>query len=233
MATTLRWLFIDFDNTMMGTEELIVPSIVERFNELYGAQCKEPLTFESFKQNFHGMARETLCQALSRHFKVDVDYPLLYEDREWRMMQLLQRSGVEMAAGIIETLHALSEAEVQLAFVSNNPIQRALCAMRFATNKRGDELARLFGTRYFEAGDKQKPSPDVYLRAMAQLGADALHSMAVEDSSSGVKAAVAAGLRTLGFLGFARDEADAAALEDKLLGAGAYKCIKSWPDFLI
>lgn len=232
MSTTLRWLFIDFDNTMMGTEELIVPSIVERFNELHGAECGRLLTMEIFKENFHGMARETLCQALSKYFQVDVDYPLLYQDREWRMMQLLQRSGVDMAEGIIETLTALGEAQVELAFVSNNPIQRALAAMRYATNRRGDELARLFGTRYFEAGDKQKPSPDVYLRAMAQLGADAGHSMAVEDSVSGVKAAVAAGIKTLGYLGFAGDAAQGDQLEDKLLAAGAYKCIRNWPEFV-
>lgn len=42
-----------------------------------------------------------------------------------------------------------------------------------------------------------KPDPTSYLFACAQLGADPLHSVAVEDSPHGVSAAVAAGLFTI------------------------------------
>lgn len=43
-----------------------------------------------------------------------------------------------------------------------------------------------------------KPSPDVYLAAVAMLGGDAARSYAVEDSSNGIRAAAAAGLSVLG-----------------------------------
>jgi HAD superfamily hydrolase (TIGR01509 family) len=43
-----------------------------------------------------------------------------------------------------------------------------------------------------------KPSPDVYLAAVAMLGGDATRSYAVEDSSNGIRAAAAAGLSVLG-----------------------------------
>jgi HAD superfamily hydrolase (TIGR01509 family) len=36
---------------------------------------------------------------------------------------------------------------------------------------------------------KPKPAPDVYLLALKQIGADAAHTLALEDSSSGVQAA--------------------------------------------
>ncbi len=42
-----------------------------------------------------------------------------------------------------------------------------------------------------------KPAPDVYLEACARLGASPQHSAAVEDSSSGLQAAAAAGLAVI------------------------------------
>jgi HAD superfamily hydrolase (TIGR01509 family) len=42
-----------------------------------------------------------------------------------------------------------------------------------------------------------KPAPDVYLAAARELGVAAADSVAVEDSTNGIKAAVAAGMRTI------------------------------------
>jgi HAD superfamily hydrolase (TIGR01509 family) len=42
-----------------------------------------------------------------------------------------------------------------------------------------------------------KPAPDVYLEAAAQLGADPARCVAIEDSSSGLRAAVAAGMTVI------------------------------------
>ena len=42
-----------------------------------------------------------------------------------------------------------------------------------------------------------KPHPEVYLKAMAALGTDPQHCVAVEDSETGVRAALAAGLSTI------------------------------------
>lgn len=227
--TTDAWLFIDFDNTMMGTEYLAVPTLVERFNQLYGNQIAHKLTPEEFKEYFGGQARQSLCQNLSKHFEIDVIYEDLYESREWRMMQALKNESVEMAPKIIETLSAIKARGIKLAFVSNNPIMRAFAAMRSASNGQGDALAALFGTAYFEAGDIQKPRPDVYLRAIEQVGARVSASYAIEDSVSGVKAAVATGLQTFGYTGFASDpKID----RDKLLKAGAHQCFNDWDQLL-
>ncbi len=221
------WLLLDFDNCQMATEHLAVPSLIKRFNELYEKQIDHPLSFEEFKQHFHGQARETLCANLSKHFGITVDYPTLYDAREWRIMQMLQETGVEMAPHLLETLELLQAQGYKFAFVSNNPIQRGLASMRYATNGQGDRLARLFGTAFFEAGDVQKPQPEVYLRAMAQLGTSPQRCVAVEDSPTGVSAAVGAALTTFGFLGFADDSQETAK---KLMEKGATACFQSWRD---
>jgi HAD superfamily hydrolase (TIGR01509 family) len=225
------WLLLDFDNTMMATEQYAVPSLIARFNDLYGSQLSAPLTFEEFKKHFHGQARETLCANLSNHFNITVDYPTLYESREWRMMQHLQKikGGVPMAPGLIDALTALEKQGVEFAFVSNNPIQRGLTAMRFADNGCGKELAKFFSCNYFEAGDVQKPKPDVYLRAMEQLGTDTAHCFAVEDSISGASAAVAAGIPTFAFTAYT-DNAD--EMKAKLLEKGCIAAFNNWNEFV-
>ena len=62
-----------------------------------------------------------------------------------------------------------------------------------------------------------KPSPDVYLEAIRRLGIDPAASIGVEDSSNGVRAAAAAGLRVIAV---AQDRyplaPDAAALADSV-----------------
>lgn len=212
----------------MATEHLAIPSLIKRFNDLYANKIGFQLTYDEFQKRFHGQARETLCVNLSNHFGITIDYRTLYEAREWRMMQMLKDVGVEMADKLIETLQSLQEHGYRFAFVSNNPIQRGLAAMRYATNGQGDRLARFFGTAFFEAGDVQKPKPDVYLRAMQQVGASPQNSYAVEDSPTGVTAAVAAGIPTFGFLGFSDDPQGA---EITLKENGAIACFQHWEDF--
>lgn len=223
------WLFLDFDNTLMGTEQYALPSLIERFNALYGKEIDHFLTLDEFKCHFHGQAREMLCENLSHHFNIPVDYATLYDRREWRIMEHYQQipEGIPMAPGLIEMLSSLS-GSYQFALVSNNPIQRAFAAMRFAHNQEGHLLARLFETHFFEAGNVQKPHPDVYLNAMQQVKADPKLSFAVEDSVTGAKAAIAAGLTTFGYTGFS-DEPDAA--KTKLLEIGCAATFHDWNNF--
>lgn len=224
------WLLLDFDNTLMATEQYAVPSLIARFNELYGDKIDHLLTFEEFKKNFHGQARETLCDNLGKHFGITVDYPTLYDSREWRMMQHLQKipGGIPMAPGLIEALTELEKKGVKFAFVSNNPIQRGLAAMRFADNGKGEQLARFMSCNYFEAGDVQKPKPDVYLRAMEQLGATPETCYAVEDSVTGASSAIAAKIPTFAYTGFADNRQE---MKTKLMEKGCFASFESWSEF--
>lgn len=225
-----RWLFLDFDNTLMNTEQYVLPTLIDYFNELYADQAPEPLTLEIFKKNFHGLAREGLCKAMSDFYGFNVDYPTLFKDREWNVQRQYKAldSGVEMAANMIETLTALKKEGYKLVSVSNSPIQRTLAAMRFASCGQGHDLASLFGAHFFEAGDIQKPDPTVYLRAIEQVDADPVQSFAVEDSVSGTKAAIGAGLICFGYTGFADDHA---VMTQKLLEAGCSATFQDWATF--
>lgn len=205
-----QWLFLDFDNTLMATEQFTVPSLIARFNELYGHKIDHPLTQEEFKQHFHGQGRETLCDNLGQYFNITVDYPTLYQHRESNIMRHYQQlpHGIPMAPHLLEVLSLLASQSISFALVSNNPIQRAFAAMRFADNKQGMTLARFFGPYCFEAGAQQKPQPDVYQLALSQTQASLSHSWAIEDSLTGARAAIAAGMKTLIYTGLSHPAED-------------------------
>lgn len=65
---------------------------------------------------------------------------------------------------------------------------------------------------------RRKPAPDIYLHAAERLGLSARDCMAVEDAAPGVAAGVAAGMRTIGFIGGGHDYPE---LEGRLRDAGA------------
>ncbi|MGO4689408.1 HAD-IA family hydrolase [Glaciibacter sp. 2TAF33] len=61
----------------------------------------------------------------------------------------------------------------------------------------GDELAQQFSVFAGDIVPKKKPAPDIYLHALRELGRDAGDAIVIEDSENGLRAALAAGLRTL------------------------------------
>jgi beta-phosphoglucomutase-like phosphatase (HAD superfamily) len=115
-------------------------------------------------------------------------------------------------------LLAWAEAEgLPVAVVTNAPRENALLLLRglgwerrFSVLVIGEELER------------GKPDPLPYLTALARLGAAPCHAVAFEDSLSGVRAAVAAGIAAVGLL--------TALTEDALRSAGAFAVARDFED---
>jgi HAD superfamily hydrolase (TIGR01509 family) len=74
---------------------------------------------------------------------------------------------------------------------------------------------------------RSKPHPAIYQHALAQLGATSEQALAIEDSVSGVSAATAAGVLTVGNTTFVADD-ERAATEHELQLAGALAVFSSW-----
>jgi beta-phosphoglucomutase-like phosphatase (HAD superfamily) len=115
----------------------------------------------------------------------------------------------------------------ELAAVSSSSLTRLDACFR-ATGL----AALLPPSRRFSAEDslpvpKSKPAPDVYLCALAGLGITADDALAVEDSVAGVTAAHAAGIRTVGNVGFVAEE-EQAAHAAALSAAGADLIVAGW-----
>jgi beta-phosphoglucomutase-like phosphatase (HAD superfamily) len=75
---------------------------------------------------------------------------------------------------------------------------------------------------------KPKPAPDVYVAALEAFKVKPEAAIAVEDSATGVAAALAAGMQCIGFTGLARHPEEEA---ERLSKAGAVAIMADWAEF--
>lgn len=139
-----------------------------------------------------------------------------------RTIEALGRQA-QPAPGALELVEALAASGVRLAVVSSSAEARIRATLRAIG------LAEVFGERVFSAqctmarvfgAARPKPDPTVYRFAARALGAAPERCLAVEDSLSGVRSAVAAGVPVVGFVG-ALPPAERAVRAAALRGLGA------------
>jgi len=119
--------------------------------------------------------------------------PREINDEVVQRMLARYRDDLPLIDGAVDAVRRLAaELPLAVASSSNRPLieavlERAEIAGEFAAVVSSEEVAR------------GKPAPDVYLEAARQLGVDPRRAAAVEDSSNGIRAAHAAGMRVLAF----------------------------------
>ncbi len=142
-----------------------------------------------------------------------------------RMVERFERHGVPPIAGAADLLDWLDAAEVTHAVASNAPHTKMQLTLGQIDRSRWAEgwFDRFEGRR-FSAYEIQrwKPDPALFLHAAAQMGSEPAASIVVEDSASGVQAAVAAGMRVVAL-------ADLTS-PDALAAAGATEVCRSMPE---
>lgn len=117
--------------------------------------------------------------------------------------------------GVRELLEELQAAGVALAIASTSPSRWVVPAADrigvrplFRTIVSGDDVAR------------RKPAPDVYIEAARRLGANPQRSVAIEDSSPGIAAARAAGLKTVAIPHWLTERHDLSGADLRVAHAG-------------
>ena len=120
-----------------------------------------------------------------------VDPPAEINDEVVRRMLARYRTDLPLIDGAVDAVHRLAaEFPLAVASSSNRPLieavlERAAIAERFAAIVSSEEVER------------GKPAPGVYIEAARRLGVEPARCAAVEDSSNGIRAAHAAGMRVL------------------------------------
>ena len=71
-----------------------------------------------------------------------------------------------------------------------------------------------------------KPYPDIYLKVIHQNNLEKEETVIIEDSSVGVKAGVAAGIKVIGLIAGGHWHEDRS--EEELINSGAFKVVKEF-----
>jgi HAD superfamily hydrolase (TIGR01509 family) len=205
----LRLVIFDCDGVLVDSERISNTIFCELLNGL-GMQ----LTLEDMFERFVGLS-VTQCEALIEEISGKPTPDFLIP--EWRARtEAAFAQQVTVIPGVIDVLTAL---RVPYCVASNGPHSK----MRVTLGATG--LLPRFEGRMFSAADVQhpKPSPDVFLHAASKMGVtDAASCVVIEDTPAGVRAGIAAGMRTFGFA--------AHTPERRLREAGAHATFQQMSD---
>ncbi len=152
--------------------------------------------------------------------------PDLLDEYRRRMYEAIHADGVPAIEGIhdlLDALDALGSNAPHRCIATNAPLKKASLTLggsglidRFAHRDRPDQKT-MFSA--YEVG-QWKPDPGLFLHAAESMGHAPSNCIVVEDSVAGVHAAIAAGMRVIGFA----DLTDPKTLQN----AGAHAVVESF-----
>lgn len=179
----MKALLFDLDGTLTHTDPIHLRALQHLLGE-HGREMDEAV----YRSEISGRSNSELGRRL---FPDRDDHADLLTRKE----ALFRDYAVELVplAGAADLIAAARAAGIGLALVTNAPranVDHLLSAIgladAFDTIVHGDEM------------DRPKPDPLPYLTALDRLGATASEALAFEDSTPGIRAATAAGIRTIG-----------------------------------
>jgi beta-phosphoglucomutase-like phosphatase (HAD superfamily) len=178
----------DMDGTLVDREPLAAQALVEVFAEVRWAVDDHEIAM------LHGRAWQDV------HRELEVQAKTGWSESEFIARVVgqahhLVASGfpVRVIEGALELVRWLHERDVVLALVTGSTREEVISAL--APLGVLDLFTVVVSSEDYAHG---KPAPDAYRRALVRLGHESAGSVAFEDSTAGVRAARAAGLRVVG-----------------------------------
>lgn len=178
----------DCDGVLVDSETITHVALAEALKEL-GLFITVEEAFALFMGGSTARTIEIIEERLGRPLPEDF-FPAWRE----RLYATLRDAPVRAVAGIEQVLDALT---IPACVVSNGPFRK----MRTTLEVTG-LLPRFEGKLFSpELGIAGKPLPDLFLAAAAAFDAEPSRTAVIEDSTSGVRGAVAAGMTVFGYAG--------------------------------
>jgi HAD superfamily hydrolase (TIGR01509 family) len=188
MAKSRAALLFDIDGTLLNTDALHL----DAFNRVFGPRG-HVFDHKRFTDELQGFSMASIRERFLSHEPEERQLAIM-EEKE-AIFRDLAKGGVPPSPGLMALLDRADRAGVPYAAITNAPRLNAEMMLnalgvthRFKALVIGDELPH------------GKPHPLPYQEGLRLLGADAAHSLAFEDSRSGIQSATAAGIATVGIL---------------------------------
>jgi len=182
----LAGVIFDMDGVIVDSEPLSMSTIAEMAAER-GIQLEPALLHE-----LTGVSLERVMEVVGTRLGDGIDPVALRRDYDARYLPRLRASAAP-TPGLERLIAGLAAAGVPMALASASTLAE-IGAVTGALGLGGV----LRGVASGEEVTRSKPAPDVYLLAIQRLGAGPAGVVAIEDSATGVAAAVAAGLVCVG-----------------------------------
>ena len=177
----------DCDGVIVDSEVVAEVVMVEEMERAFGVPGLAALMHDMFGRRVIDIIR--LVEA-------KIDQPLV-DARRAELQRIIDARIAETSPPMPGTLETYRALGLPIAVVSNSAYARLYRSVEHAG------MLALAGPHIYSAEEvgRPKPAPDAYLHAARQLGFAPEACLVIEDSPTGVRAARAAGMRVLGFLG--------------------------------
>ncbi|MBH3438163.1 HAD family hydrolase [Pseudomonas luteola] len=183
----IELLISDCDGVLVDSEILSERIVMDELSR------HAPRTeLEKLLEGTFGLTTRDIIQRVEERFGITLPEGI-YKDIRTRAEQLIATQ-VEPIPGVKE---ALERIDLPLAVASNSQRHSVVSSVARAG------LTERVAGHIFSADmvEHPKPAPDVYLLAARTMGASPENCLVIEDSATGVRAALAAGMRVIGFTG--------------------------------
>lgn len=206
-----RLVIFDCDGVLIDSE-----IIAARAQSRALAEHGIAITPQEAARRFAGIPDADMWQTLQDENAraLPADFPRQYADR----LQDTFRQELRALPGVRETLAALRQRGMAYCVASSSTPPKLEAALKLVGL--WEEFApNVFSTAQVSHG---KPAPDVFLFAARQMRTAILECVVVEDSVPGVRAARAARMRAVGYIGASHNGPDQ---RKRLLDEGAFEVI--------
>ncbi len=201
----LKALIFDVDGTLAETEEAHRAAFNEVFREqglgwewdqpLYGKLLAVTGGKERLRYWLEGPFEAPGAADMLARADLDAWIAATHKRKTAIYTDLIDQGTVGLRPGVGELIGAAKAAGVRLAIATTTSLPNVEALLKVAFGKSWADVFEVIA-----AGDQvkaKKPAPDVFLLALERLGLPAEAGLALEDSSNGLRSAMAAGLATL------------------------------------
>lgn len=174
----------DMDGLLLDTEKVCMQAFADACKAL-----SLPMLTEVYL-GIIGCNAQGIKQVICNGYGADLDYQRLRTEWMGRYHPIVEQQAIPVKEGVIDLLDWLKAQAIPIAVATSTHKELAIRKLK---------LAGLFG--YFEQistgceVSQGKPHPEIFLLAAQRLNTPAQICLAFEDSSNGVRAAIAAGMQ--------------------------------------
>jgi HAD superfamily hydrolase (TIGR01509 family) len=214
---TLKHVIFDCDGVLVDSEPLSMRADVELLKQ-HGIEISEA----EAHHRFVGTTFQAMLDMMTEQFGT-VFPPGLNEVKN-RRVEELYRQELQIVPGVATLLKHLKARGLGVSIGSNSPKARVELAISLTgITAHFDRIVS------YQDVAEGKPAPDIFLKAAQLAGVNLNDCVVIEDSVTGTTAAVAAGIRTIGFTG---THATPNSHEQALRKAGAAVIVSSMADII-
>ncbi len=192
---SISHIIFDCDGVLVDSEPLSMRADAEVL-----ARAGIKISEVELHKRFVGTTFKAMVEAIEKQHATKL--PANLSDLKNARMNEMYRTELKLVRGVRDALEDIRNMGLSMSIASNGPKERVKLALQLTG------LLPYFKNAIvtYEDVPQGKPAPDMYLLAAKNAGTKADNCLVVEDSITGVTAAVDAGCWTLGFTGTYEDQ---------------------------